>query len=426
MHDLTVFDHLFGAFNIPDDLAELVCCPEIQRLQDIRLINMSSLTCQSLSEVRRLSHTLGVLRIAIEMSRILSAQYSAEELRTFLFAAALHDVGTPAFAHLFERELEKRYGWHHEYVVSDIIRGHYRPENIDHQVYFKSPLSVHKVLRKFGVDLNELDKLVRGKGDLGQLIAGSVDVDNLDNVFRMYSSLGFTFDRQVPLRIAKYIATLGRDRVMSTEILENIQLWATARRKCYEILFFAPRNLATQAMLSECFSIAVADSVLGPEYWHLTDDEILRRLLEYRKTKTTVKRLMTGHEYNIVSMFWLRHKPELAALLTSTEEVKKLAQELERVAGQPICVYGTNERGSFSKSLRITAGSNLKIINITEESRTTIVGVLTRSKGNIPMAERRRMREVFLSYCSIRREMLMDIPRLQDLDGFDRQAKLPL
>ena len=426
LNSLTVHDQLFGAFDVPEDIIELLRCPEIQRLRDIRLINMSSLGCQSLSEVRRLSHTLGVLRLAMEASHKLAGRYSAGKLRTFLFAAVLHDVATPAFAHLFERELLRRYSWHHEHMISTIIRGSYRPENIDHQVYFKSPLSVQKVLRKFDVEPDEVFDLISGKGELGPLIAGSLDLDNLDNVFRMFSFLGFDFDRRAPLRIARSLDLWGGRLAASEEVVEDMKLWTTARRKSYEVLFFNPQNLCMQAMLSECFAIAVENRLLGPEYWHLTDEEILRRLLEYSQTKATVKRIAMGRDFDVLGILWLKNEGALFQRLSDDKEIKRFAHEVKRTLDCSVLTYVVGEKGSFSKELQIMLNPSSAPVCLSRESRTIIVGLFNRTKTSVSSTDRRRAQEILMSHFAITSDDLMRVPRLHEIYDFDSQKELPL
>src|SRR5437899_2164919 len=44
---------------------------------------------------------------------------------------------------------------------------------------------------------------IRGKGRMGRVISGEIDLDNIDNLFRMAFHLGLAVDREAPIRLAR-------------------------------------------------------------------------------------------------------------------------------------------------------------------------------------------------------------------------------
>src|SRR5690242_12030466 len=122
---MKVRDALYGAFEIPDFLDRLVLAPEFRRLSEVRLININSASLAALAEVRRYSHTLGVLRLAL-LNPLIGLGES--ELRAFYASIIVHDAGTPAFAHLFEYFLSERYDWNHELVLPGLLSGAHHPD----------------------------------------------------------------------------------------------------------------------------------------------------------------------------------------------------------------------------------------------------------------------------------------------------------
>jgi len=54
---MLIRDTLYGAFEIPEFLDRLVLSPEFRRLNEIRLININSVSLAALADVRRYSHT---------------------------------------------------------------------------------------------------------------------------------------------------------------------------------------------------------------------------------------------------------------------------------------------------------------------------------------------------------------------------------
>ena len=66
---MIVHDLLYGCIQIPSVLDRLVAVPEVRRLSQIRLLNCLSPSLSSLGEVRRFSHTLGVLHLWTTLRR---------------------------------------------------------------------------------------------------------------------------------------------------------------------------------------------------------------------------------------------------------------------------------------------------------------------------------------------------------------------
>src|SRR5215207_7146224 len=167
---MIVVDQLYGAISIPEWLRPVVHSPELQRLREVRLINTTSTSCSAMSDVRRFTHTLGVLNLALRLEKRLSKSFSIDETKAFLVAALLHDIGTPAFGHLFEYQLAALKGWDHERFVYEIIRGIYRPEKRDHQIYYFNSLKLHQVLRELNINVELVVSLVRGETALGKIL----------------------------------------------------------------------------------------------------------------------------------------------------------------------------------------------------------------------------------------------------------------
>ena len=182
-------DPYYGAFNIPEHLKPIVLSPEVQRLRDVRLINAPSIAFSSLNDVSRFSHTLGVLRLSLRKRSWTERAYGKKAADTLEVALLSHDIGTPAFAHSYEKVLLAEFGWHHHEQVESILYGTYRPENKDHQLYYGNQLHLHDAMSDIDVDPRDVISIIRGDLPLGLLVNGSIDLDNIDNVLRMHNML---------------------------------------------------------------------------------------------------------------------------------------------------------------------------------------------------------------------------------------------
>jgi HD superfamily phosphohydrolase len=128
---MIIHDPLYGAFEVPRFLDRLILAPEVRRLMGVRLLNAPSPSLPTLSEVRRFSHTLGVLRLALLNPHI---GLTRDEVRALTATILIHDAATPPFAHLLEYYLKDRAGWDHESALPDLLTGHNLVGNTAHQI----------------------------------------------------------------------------------------------------------------------------------------------------------------------------------------------------------------------------------------------------------------------------------------------------
>jgi HD superfamily phosphohydrolase len=115
---MIIYDPLYGHFPIPSYLSRLILTPEVRRLSQIRLLNTLSPSLAVLGELRRYSHTLGVLYLC-ERNR--AHGYSEDERKALAASVLLHDIGTPPFGHLLEYYLRETKGWSHEGIIKPIL-----------------------------------------------------------------------------------------------------------------------------------------------------------------------------------------------------------------------------------------------------------------------------------------------------------------
>src|SRR5579862_5617121 len=147
---MIVHDIVYGKFSVPQYATSLILTPEVRRLSQIRLLNSLSPSVSALSEVRRYSHTLGVIYLA---QQIATLEFSDEERRALVAAVLAHDIGTPPFGHVMEYHLSERMNWSHERVIRDILLGTHAPENRAHQIFGGRVIEFSTQLRRAGISL---------------------------------------------------------------------------------------------------------------------------------------------------------------------------------------------------------------------------------------------------------------------------------
>jgi len=369
-----------------------------------------------------------VLHLALRLANRITSHFSHQDTRTFLVAALLHDIGTPAFGHLFEYQLASMTGWNHEGFVSDIIRGTYRREKRYQQIYYHNALTLHDVLNELEIDPEAVVRLVNGHGPLGELLAGFIDLDNIDNVFRMATLLGFQPDATAPNRLVDSIIPTKNGLVFEKEAFPILESWRELRKTTYEVLAFDKQCLSGQAMLTDCFSIALKSEYLGEEHWPFTDEEMLKYLLKNEETLPIIKRFAVGDFYSQVFMAWyscpkgnidLRHPDQRSALIDQIYQRTK-------VACSPYVFY---DSGTFSKrlSLRFRTGDyQTRVVDLGEKSDSTIISVFTSKRIND--TEKKKVRDSItelLAEFGFNTSCLKSIPAKEDHYEVPGQRRIP-
>lgn len=347
---MIVHDPLYGRFELPAFLVPLLTAPEFRRLSEVRLININSPALSGLAEVRRYSHTLGVLRLALENPLV---NLGEDEFRALLASIIVHDACTPAFAHLFEYQLMERYEWHHEAVLPAVMTKQHHVDANLHQFHASRRPEFEKLCRTHGIDFDIVLAILERRHPAFRLVFGSVDFDNLDNVARMNWMLGSRFDLGIVLSLA---ASIGADTAASLLLPEtqrgNLELWADLRRRAYEVIVFDGPTVAGQAVLSTLIREALDTGTLSAQDWIYTDHELLKVLGSMSaEAKDRLQRDFLGP---LPQLRLLAHVTDGAhpVLRAPRDELQSLITEFlkERRVSRPYG-YCLRDRGTFEKRI---------------------------------------------------------------------------
>jgi HD superfamily phosphohydrolase len=377
-------DPLYGVIEIPVWLEQIILTPEVQRLREVRLINTSTPYFPALSDSRRFTHALGVLHLALRLAPSLEKDFPVRQVKSFLVSAVVHDVGTPAFGHLFEYLLEASTGWSHEGALQSIFNGLYRPDGPYHQIYYGNALRLASALRQSEVDPELVASYVCGQYPLGQLIAGTIDLDNIDNVFRMASLLGLDPDLSQPGELVEGLSVTPDGPVFSTSVEPVIKAWKRLRRTVYEVLAFDESNLVGQTMLTDSLVAAMEKGRIGEEHWFYTDEQLLHYLAGEPDPEIyrPIQRFASGDYYSTIFLGWFdvpKGKQDLR-LPSMRQNLKEALEQRTKVPCSPYVFY---DRGTFEKSLtlRFSEGSgdnsDVSTLRLGTQSLSTLVGVFT-------------------------------------------------
>jgi HD superfamily phosphohydrolase len=386
---MRIYDPLYGQFFISAYLERFAVAPEVRRLSQIRLLNTLTPSLATLGELRRYSHTLGVLHLAEKTQPSL---FSEREHRALAASVLLHDIGTPPFAHLMEYQLNEIFGWSHEQVIRSMLYGCYAPENTAHQIFAGRTLEYRRLLEASDISSELVEAIITGQHPLSKLLFGSIDLDNLDNVARMAWALGFSYGAETATFLASAIEILGDGGLgfRKAGTVEAVDKWNSLRRSVYEVLIFDPYTVSAQAVLSDAIGIAMTKGVLTEQDATMTDEELIEALRHYSETKDSI------------SLEYLGRLPWMAVCIQLEASMKELGLESRRVAAQfietelgkifdeRVLGYIFVDKGTFEKKISLTDLRTDRPIDVGRTSCSVVLYGFVRSmrKPSIQSCER--------------------------------------
>jgi HD superfamily phosphohydrolase len=278
--------------------------------------------------------------------------YKASDLDALEVAIILHDIATPPFGHLFEYLLKEELGWDHEVAASKILLKTHVAEDAGHQIYAGRAPQVIKLLPKLGVDVDAVLAILRQQHPLSNLIFGTLDFDNIDNVWRMGWALGFKLDLDHPVYLAKAISvTVTGELIIDDSAAPMLEEWARVRRNVYGVMIFDQPTVASQAILTKALRIGLTSGAISNEHWTFTDEQLLERLMQSDETKKMIRDDYLG---NLPLPLLTLQMPWLDSEIYTRKRVQlqSLIEEIVEAHLKKKCTaYVFKERGSFSKKL---------------------------------------------------------------------------
>ena len=321
-----IYDSLYGICYLPEFVWYVIPSAELQRLREVRLCNINSFCLTGGANINRYEHAVGTCNLARECleSWPLLNPVSEQERKRFFLAALLHDIASAAFGHSVEY-VESQTGFDHEEAFLHIVMGQaggpypYKSTTLE-PIFFGMPRSIStKIPLK---DLKAIGETVAGKGRFGPLINSTMDLDNIDNVFRLAYHIGIVRSGETPLRLAKSLWTEGGELVLKTESIPLVEEWHRVRKRLYQFLLLNPQEFSAKCMLTEAIEIAKSKEVHAFN-WYDVDFELFQELSSVSsETSSIVSRLMRGDLYGSIGIFSTKNTKIQGVLLDQEQRIR--------------------------------------------------------------------------------------------------------
>lgn len=287
-----IWDALYGKIEFDPIVYKCMMAPEVQRLREVRLCNINSLCITGSSNTNRFEHSVGTAYLAaINMNS--SAQsflkLDKKTKETFVIAALLHDVANGPFGHSYEYIMEKQ-GFIPEKGLGDILSfegsGANKIETRYTPIYFGKLKSLKDILNE--QQRVDVEAIIAGTNFLSGLIDSQIDLDNIDNVFRMAYHMGLSFSKDAPICLAQNMYIENGSVRFKRGAEQYLNEWFEVRKRVYKFLLLNPQEFAGKYMLTEamdiffeCTSKNMArdkDGKLVSIEWYYTDYQLMTEL----------------------------------------------------------------------------------------------------------------------------------------------------
>jgi len=317
----TYFDALYGDVTLSSVLGDLAQTPAVQRLRDIRLSNIDSLSMPGIANISRFEHALGSSFLATSINR--GSHMTDDDSMTLAATAMLHDAAITGFGHLVEEALQYAdTGFDHEEKLNALL---FVPDKahlggLDLQIYQGRQAGLYGwAERCFGNSASErivdITQGLHGIGRWGQYISSDVDLDNLDNLVRIAYHMGLPVDRELPLRIARGMtpAPTSGAPVFAESAVSLIEQWLALRHAVYARLMLSRSDFVGKSMLLFAVITAYQDGDLGlrQQAWTLTDRSLLNALAASRNPEVsrTLQSWLTQELWPLGDLLWFDGAP---------------------------------------------------------------------------------------------------------------------
>jgi HD superfamily phosphohydrolase len=278
-------DIIYGQINISDWLLPFLKIPEFVRLRGVRLSNVDSYEFKDFNGPTRWEHCIGVAHLALKLSK--KKNLSKTDSVHLQLAALLHDVATPPFAHTVEYIMA---GYDHEFESNKILSASDSDNISANTPIYLSQLPQFrdfcvKVSKQIKIKINPdtVAEMVTGSNELGFLINGSIDLDNIDNVIRSSLFLGINIDKTVSYGLVEWLSkfdTVPSD--LENETNEHVRAWLRYRNQMYSKFYSShEEELGRQAFLQHLIRRAYKLGMSKASIIWNTDEGLLQSIEKF-------------------------------------------------------------------------------------------------------------------------------------------------
>jgi len=266
-------DSVHGNLQLNEFEVEVMDSPQIQRLRRIKQLGFISLIYPGANH-SRLEHSIGTMFLGSKLAEHLElSDYDKNLVR---IAALLHDIGHGPFSHVSEAVLDVK----HEVLTAKVIK----------------ETSLYDIITK-EFDSKAVIDIINGKGSLGPIISGELDVDRMDYLIRDSHYTGVAYG---VIDVDRIIANLKLKQYLILDIkgVQAAEEALVARYQMYPSVYQHHTTRIVNAMFRRCLKKLLKGNIINSDDIYKYDDSdilcICRNIDETEsKDNTFIKDIIT-------------------------------------------------------------------------------------------------------------------------------------
>jgi HD superfamily phosphohydrolase len=324
----------------PPLVADLINCPGLLRLRDVRMANNQFVSFPAFASTSRYEHSLGVCHLAGLCSK--SLELSEKDTLELMMAGLYHDVGTPPFAHAMEEILHVKFGFDHEQNLKDVIMDMSdEPLGDKIQIFLGAGLKLRSICQKgkareLGLDQRRIAKIAAGDKNeyLSPLLNGDgMDLDNIDNIIRASSAMGLIPNsyNDLAIKLACSFVLSDNQILYNGFALGDIKKWQNIRDIQYTAIYNSIDDFAYQTMIKKAIHLLMNDKSqkqINRNSWTLTDSQIVNDyLLEHPQSQRIMKRVLLCNPYHCLGILYVQGDGVIKYVNQHLDEIEYVASD---------------------------------------------------------------------------------------------------
>jgi HD superfamily phosphohydrolase len=240
-------DSVHGNLKVDELEVKLIDTPQIQRLRRIKQLGFTYLVYPGANHTR-FEHSIGTMNLASKLVDHLGLdQHQKSLLRV---SAVLHDSGHGPFSHVSEGVMPNSH------------------EELTYQLLKNSQLG--DILREV-FRLKEILDIIAGKGSLGQIISGELDVDRMDYLLRDSYYTGVAYG-VIDVERLIYNMILEDNLMLKRKGVQAAESMLLARFFMYPSVYQHHTTRIINSMFRRCLYKLFESEVVDPTNIYLYDD----------------------------------------------------------------------------------------------------------------------------------------------------------
>ena len=355
-------DSVYGDISLNNFEVQVMDMPQFQRLRRIKQLGLINLIYPGANHTR-FEHCVGTMNLASKLAAELElSEYETDLVR---ISGLLHDIGHGPFSHVSEGVLS----FPHEELTKYVIE----------------KTSMHDLLNeKF--DTRKIVEIVNGKGYLGPIISGELDVDRMDYLLRDSHNTGVAYGVIDYERIISNL-TLDDGLVLDIKGVQAAEGALVSRYFMYPSVYQHHTTRIVNSMFRRALKREINSGKINEKdiykyddsdilsLFRQSDDEIVRDLMKRLDTRNVPKRVKTIRLDNF------KHPEKLYKI--KQETLRKAEEEMaEDFNMDPNYVFINIAEYPRFDEMKTQVNVDNRLYPLTEISN--IIGALSKARFNIP------------------------------------------